>query len=114
MPAPAAATSASAACSELLVTLDTFDWETPYLPESDLAVIATPTLAAQLAAPTHMPPGMITEHVMITAQAKVEPLGSAEVVAVKPSGLPIQVWTCSASPNSAGHWLVTSLSPGVS
>ena len=109
MPAPAPAHSAVAACRELVVTLNTFNWKTPYLPASDLAVVATPALAATLADATHMTPGQVSQHVTMTAQSAVQVDGKDIIIAVRPGTLPIQLWTCRASPDAAGNYLATTL-----
>lgn len=113
MPPPAPASSATSACVELVTILGTYDWQTPALPASDLAVVAVPSLAASLAAPTHMPPGQIAEH--YTASPRVEaqagPSGTVAVAERTGTG-PVMLWTCYASP-VVGRWLVTSLTPGI-
>lgn len=113
MPAPAPAHSAVAACQELVVTLNTFDWRTPYLPASDLAVVATPALAASLTTGAHMTPGQVGQHVVMTAKSATQVAGKDIIVAVRPGTLPVEMWTCRASPDAAGDYLATSLTYGV-
>ncbi len=109
MPAPAPAHSAVAACQELVVELNTLDWRTPYLPASDLAVVATPALAATLADAPHMTPGQVSQHVTMAAQSAVQVDGKDIIVAVRPGTLPIELWTCRAAADAAGNYLATTL-----
>ena len=109
MPPPAPAHSAVAACRELVVELNTFNWRTPYLPASDLAVVATPALAATLADATHMTPGQVSQHVVMAAKSATQVDGKDIIVAVRPGTLPIELWTCRASPDAAGDYLATTL-----
>ncbi|MCL4414180.1 MAG: hypothetical protein M1522_05425 [Actinobacteria bacterium] len=113
MPPPPPATSATSACTELVTWLGTFDWQTPALPASDLAVIAIPSLATALATPTHMPPGEIAAHYVATPRVEAQPESSGAVAVAERTGSgPVLLWTCRAEA-VPGRWLVTSLTPGL-
>lgn len=113
MPPPPPATSATSACTELVTWLGTYDWRTPALPPADLAVVAVPSLAAALAAPTHMPPGEIAEQYSATPRVDAQPESTGAVAVAERTGSgPVLLWTCRAEA-APGRWLVTSLSPGL-